>query len=48
MANNLLKDFKCTNCGITYQALHPYMHTGILGQVCIICMDIYAPESEWA
>ena len=43
-----LKEYQCSNCAHKYQALSPYMHTGIMGQVCLECMDIDAPESVWA
>ncbi len=43
-----LKQYKCTNCAHEYQSLSPYMHNGMLGLVCLECMDIDAPESVWA
>jgi len=43
-----LQDYKCTNCAAVYKLEHPYMHSGMLGQVCLDCMEIYAPESQWA
>ena len=43
-----LNDYKCTNCATSYKSERPYMHDGMLGLVCLDCMEIYAPESQWA
>ena len=42
-----LKQFKCSNCGLTYQSIFGYIHP-VLGIVCLECMDVDVVDSRWA